>query len=210
MTLPLAIMTSDDTHSRTADLLAKHGNFGLADGQVTLLKQEKVPCLADNDAHIATESAFKIQTKPHGHGDVHALLHSTGLAQKWLNEGRKWVVFFQDTNALVFKAIPSAIGVSKRSGFDVNSLCVPRRAKEAIGAVTRLSRADGTGMTVNVEYNQLDPLLRATAFPDGDQNDPKTGFSPFPGNINQLVMSLGPYVEQLKARRFAARSAALP
>jgi UDP-sugar pyrophosphorylase len=47
--------------------------------------------------------------------------------------------------------------------------------------------------TVNVEYNQLDPLLRSTEeFKDGDIND-KTGFSPFPGNINQLVFQLDAY-----------------
>lgn len=40
-------------------------------------------------------------------------------------------------------------------------------------------------MVINVEYNQLDPLLRATGFPDGDVNC-ETGFSPFPGNINQV------------------------
>lgn len=51
--------------------------------------------------------------------------------------------------------------------------------------------------TINVEYNQLDPLLRASGFPDGDVNDEKTGFSPFPGNINQLVFKLGPYAEAL-------------
>ncbi len=33
---------------------------------------------------------------------------------------------------------------------------------------------------MNVEYNQLDPLLRATIAPKGDVND-DTGFSPFPG-----------------------------
>ena len=33
---------------------------------------------------------------------------------------------------------------------------------------------------MNVEYNQLDPLLRATIAPEGDVND-DTGFSPFPG-----------------------------
>jgi UDP-N-acetylglucosamine pyrophosphorylase len=26
---------------------------------------------------------FVVQTKPHGHGDVHALLHSSGLLPKW-------------------------------------------------------------------------------------------------------------------------------
>ena len=40
--LPLAIMTSDDTHQRTLDLLAEHSNFGAKPSQITLLKQEKV------------------------------------------------------------------------------------------------------------------------------------------------------------------------
>jgi UDP-sugar pyrophosphorylase len=47
--------------------------------------------------------------------------------------------------------------------------------------------------TINVEYNQLDPLLRSSeAFKDGDVND-STGFSPFPGNINQLLFNLEAY-----------------
>lgn len=45
---------------------------------------------------------------------------------------------------------------------------------------------------LNVEYNQLDPLLRE-ADGGGDVNDPDTGFSPYPGNINQLVFALDPY-----------------
>jgi UDP-sugar pyrophosphorylase len=40
-------------------------------------------------------------------------------------------------------------------------------------------------MVINVEYNQLDPLLRATGHDGGDVND-ETGYSPFPGNINQV------------------------
>ena len=40
-------------------------------------------------------------------------------------------------------------------------------------------------MVINVEYNQLDPLLRATTFVEGDVND-DSGFSPFPGNLNQV------------------------
>jgi UDP-sugar pyrophosphorylase len=52
--------------------------------------------------------------------------------------------------------------------------------------------------TINVEYNQLDSLLRSAGYVDGDVNDPDTGYSPFPGNINQLVFALGPYVETLE------------
>ncbi len=44
----------------------------------------------------------------------------------------------------------------------MNSLCVPRRAGEAAGAITKLTHVDGRTITINVEYNQLDPLLRAT------------------------------------------------
>lgn len=44
-------------------------------------------------------------------------------------------------------------------------------------------------MVINVEYNQLDPLLRASGYPDGDVNN-ETGYSPFPGNINQVYIFL--------------------
>ena len=44
----------------------------------------------------------------------------------------------------------------------------------------------------------LDPLLRATGHPDGDVNDKDTGFSPFPGNINQLLFKAKPYSETLE------------
>ncbi len=53
--------------------------------------------------------------------------------------------------------------------------------------------------TINVEYNQLDPLLRASQdFPNGDANDETTGFSPFPGNINQLLFHLPQYCKVLE------------
>lgn len=71
-------------------------------------------------------------------------------------------------------------GVSARYGYDVNSLAVPRKAKEAIGGIARLRHKDGHCMTINVEYNQLDPLLRAVGDGQGDVND-DSGWSPYPG-----------------------------
>ncbi|GAV85116.1 UDPGP domain-containing protein [Cephalotus follicularis] len=196
--IPLVIMTSDDTHSRTVELLEYNSYFGMKPGQVKLLKQEKVACLDDNDARLALDpqNKYRIQTKPHGHGDVHALLYSSGLLNVWHGAGLKWVLFFQDTNGLLFKAIPASLGVSATKQYHVNSLAVPRKAKEAIGGITRLTHIDGRTMVINVEYNQLDPLLRATGYPDGDVNS-ETGFSPFPGNINQLILELGSYIEEL-------------
>lgn len=202
--IPLVIMTSDDTHGRTLELLESNSYFGMQPTQVTLLKQEKVACLDDNDARLALDpqNRYRIQTKPHGHGDVHSLLYSSGILKVWHDAGLKWVLFFQDTNGLLFKAIPSALGVSATKQYQVNSLAVPRKAKEAIGGITRLTHSDGRSMVINVEYNQLDPLLRASGYPDGDVNS-ETGYSPFPGNINQLILEIGPYIEELTKTRGA-------
>ena len=52
------------------------------------------------------------------------------------------------------------LGVSVDRDYDMNSLCVPRRAGEAAGAITTLTRKNGESLTINVEYNQLDPMLR--------------------------------------------------
>lgn len=42
----------------------------------------------------------------------------------------------------------------------VLSMCIPRKAGEAVGAIAELNKADGSSITVNVEYNQLAPLLK--------------------------------------------------
>uniref|UniRef100_A0A7S2P2H9 UTP-monosaccharide-1-phosphate uridylyltransferase n=1 Tax=Leptocylindrus danicus TaxID=163516 RepID=A0A7S2P2H9_9STRA len=195
--LPLCIMVSNDTSAGTVSLLSENDNFGMDADQITIVQQgDGVPALLDNNAKIAldTKDRYKIQAKPHGHGDIHALMYTHGIAEKWEASGIKWTIFFQDTNGLAFHTLPLALGVSKKHGFIMNSLAVPRKAKQAIGAITKLEHQQTKEVrTINVEYNQLDPLLRATSFPDGDVNDKKTGYSPFPGNINQLVFDLHAY-----------------
>ncbi|MDD9969377.1 MAG: UTP--glucose-1-phosphate uridylyltransferase [Myxococcales bacterium] len=193
----LAIMTSDDTDAATRRLLHEHGQFGMEPDQIAFIRQEKVPSLRDNEAHFAqaADDPYVIETKPHGHGDVHALLHHSGIAQAWLDEGIEHVAFFQDTNGLVFHALTAALGVSEREGYEVNSIVVPRRAGEAAGGIVRLE-GEQQSLTINVEYNQLDPLLRATVNRDGDTPD-ANGYSPYPGNINVLVLALSPYVSAL-------------
>lgn len=114
--LPLAIMTSDDTHDATLELLKHRDYFGATPKQVTLMRQGKVPCLADNAGHLAMDEhdPYRLLLKPHGHGDVHSLLHSTGIASKWAQGGFKWVAFFQDTNALSFRGLVPSLGALRR------------------------------------------------------------------------------------------------
>ena len=45
--------------------------------------------------------------------------------------------------------------------------------------------SQGEGMTINVEYNQLDPLLKTT--PAGGDVADSTGFSPYPGQRRPMA-----------------------
>ena len=68
----------------------------------------------------------------------------------------------------------------------MNTMTVPRTAGQAIGAITKLTNKQDANdvLTVNVEYNQLAALLE-----EGDVNDPKTGYSKYPGNTNSFVIN---------------------
>jgi UDP-sugar pyrophosphorylase len=196
--IPLVIMTSLDTNAGTVATLAANKNFGLESGQITILRQELVPALSDIAAHLALEKTYELIMKPHGHGDIHMLLHSSGTARRLAEEGIRYLLFVQDTNGQAFNAAFAAIGVSEQRGFDFNSIAVNRVPGEAVGGITRLVKSGSPDLTINVEYNQLDPLLRATVSPEGDVPNER-GFSRFPGNINLLVIRMEPYLRVLES-----------
>ncbi len=138
--IPLVIMTSGDTDQLTRQLLQENDNFGMDEDMVSIVMQDKVPALKDGNGGLALddEDRWTVQTKPHGHGDVHHLLLREGLIDKWEKEGKRHVVFLQDTNALVINSVVPALGVSIAKGFHMNSICIPRLAGEAAGAIARL------------------------------------------------------------------------
>jgi UDP-sugar pyrophosphorylase len=196
--IPLVIMTSRDTDAGTRATLEANHHFGLAPAQITILRQELVPALSDLSAHLALKGKYELILKPHGHGDIHMLLHTSGTASRLAAAGVRYLLFIQDTNGQVFNAALAAIGVSEQRGYDFNSIAVNRIPGEAVGGLARLVKPGSPDLTLNVEYNHLDPLLRATVSPEGDVPDER-GFSRFPGNINLLVVRLAPYLRVLEA-----------
>lgn len=196
--IPLVIMTSRETRAGTEATLAANQNFGLAPGQITLLNQELVPALSDIDARLALEEKYRLNLKPHGHGDIHTLLHTSGTAKKFAAAGIRHLLFIQDTNGQVFNAAFAALGVSELRGYDFNSIAVNRIPGEAVGGIATLRKPGSPDLTINVEYNYLDPLLRETVNPAGDVAEPN-GFSRFPGNINVLAVRLAPYLRVLES-----------
>ncbi len=195
--VPFVIMVSQDTGPKTIQSLEANNYFGLQKEQVHILQQELVPAIQDNDGALALKDKYELILKPHGHGDIHMLLHTSGLASKLAGEGIEHLMFIQDTNGPSFNTLPAAVGVSVENGYDFNSLAIKRKPGEAVGGLAKLV-GNGKEFTLNVEYNQLDPLLRATINPEGDVGD-ETGYSPFPGNCNTLLIRLESYVRILEA-----------
>lgn len=181
--LPLCLMLSADTETATKKLLKDNDNFGMAPDQIEFVIQAGVPAFMDCQGRFVLQDG-DVLCKPHGHGDVHALLAQSGLPQEWLRNGLKRVFFFQDTNAFALRTLVPALGSCVAQELVVCSTCVQRRAGEAMGALCVLTKHKERRLA-NVEYNQLEPLLLATT---GTGDVGVT--SPYPGNTNQLVIAL--------------------
>merc|ERR1712176_524690 len=97
----------------------------------------------------------------------------------------------------------SFLGVSIEKKFSMNSLSVPRKAKEAAGAIVKLQVKDGkppsggfpASIVINCEYSNLNALLadQGGDCAINDQND-----SAYPGNCNVLLFELSSYVKTLE------------
>jgi len=209
--IPFVIMTSNDTHEMTVDVLKEKGysitekqgphikywELEKGDSTIYIVKQGMVPAMVNNNADFTLEenNPYKLATKPHGHGDVHMLLYQSGLVQGWVNAGITHTVFFQDTNAQVMNGILPSLSVSHNEDFDFNFITVPREAGEAAGSIAKLVKEDGTSMIGNVEYNQIKPLLNSIG---KDDVPDETGKSPYPGNLNVFIVKNTAYNETLK------------
>lgn len=195
--IPLALMTSDQTYEPTLKLLDEQNYFGLKKENVTVMKQDNVPAIADKEGHVAVDANGHIITKPHGHGDVHLLMNKWNLPQKWIDMGLKWVIFCQDTNGPGFHCFPTLVGVSKQLDLDYNSMTVLRKPGEKVGAISRLVNEEtGVSFTCNIEYNQLNSVLKDSGLGGDIAND--NGYSNYPGNINLLCIRLSTYKDILK------------
>ncbi len=94
--------------------------------QFTFLKQELVVSFSNNKCEFGLSNnnklGIEIIEKSHAHGDVHSLMYKTGLAKQWYNNGIIWIIYLQDTNAVVIKCLSSVLGVSLKYNFAMNSI----------------------------------------------------------------------------------------
>jgi len=176
-----------------------NNNFGLKEEQTFFVKQEKVAAFKDNDIKFDfNEAELNITTKPHGHGDVHMYLNQSGLLKKWSDEGKEYIFIFNDTNPLIFRMLPSVLGVSVKNNFVMNTITIPRVPGEAIGAISRLENTtNGKYITTNIEYNVMENLSKTLE--GGKEPVDSHGMSLFPGNTNAILFHIPSYHQILSA-----------
>ena len=187
-------MTIPETQASLRKFFQANNWFGLKEQQVTFLDQSKVPAVlsAKGDVDFNPETG-ELKNKPYGHGESHFLMHKSGMAQKLKEEGFKWIVFFNDTNPIAFRFLPSYLGISKEKNWENTYICVKRKPGEAVGAVCEVQRPDGTTIITNVEYNVLAKLSLSNPEPVDSE-----GYSKLPGNINFIIISLDNYYKKLE------------
>lgn len=180
----LFIMTSEDTHAKTLEFLAR---FNYEDYlQLHIEKQDKVPAMSDLDATLEVNSEWVMQTKPHGHGDVHFLVQQSKILEQWAADGLSHVYFIQDTNPFSLANLPVILGNCLRHSHLLSFVGIKRKSGEPIGALV----VDEKGVTSNVEYNVFDNFFKNTK--QEEQKD-ESGFGRFPGNINVFMLQLEEY-----------------
>lgn len=65
--------------------------------------------------------------------------------------GAKTLIHTKDTNGLALHTLAPVLGVSSSMELEVNSMAVPRKAKQAVGGIAKLTHKDGRQMTVRRE-----------------------------------------------------------
>lgn len=97
------------------------------------------------------------------------------------------------------------LGVAEKFGFDYCSMTIVRRPGEKVGGICRLVNERGEALTCNVEYNQLEGVLKSStgagdvANAEGNSKCVRVwGVTrSYPGNINLLCIRLANYEEVL-------------
>ncbi|CAA9988664.1 UTP--glucose-1-phosphate uridylyltransferase, putative [Plasmodium knowlesi strain H] len=196
--IPFIIMLSDDTYEETVTFLRKNNFFTLKENQMYFLKQKKVLCFKDSEAHIDfvfQNESFIFSKKPHGHGDIHSLIRKYINLDDLIEEGYRYLYFFQDTNALAMKVLFACLGVSIEKELHMNFLAISRNPGEEIGAICNLIDEDNCKRVVNIEYNFLESILTGSG---GQELVDEDGFSLFPGNTSSILFEMKTYNELLK------------
>lgn len=116
--MPWYIMTSPATHHHMVDHLANHRYFGLAEDQVSLFSQGRLPCLSEGRA-LLLAGWGQLALSPDGNGrdgGLFGAMEREGVVADMRSRGVKHVFVYCVDNILVRVADPVFLGFCIEAG----------------------------------------------------------------------------------------------
>ncbi|MBJ7449026.1 MAG: UTP--glucose-1-phosphate uridylyltransferase [Parachlamydiales bacterium] len=182
--LPIAIMTSPINHTQTIAYFEKNHFFQLKRGQISFFCQEMLPML-DDKGNLFLEGPGHIAEGPDGNGSALDQFVTSGIAEKWKEQGIEDVMFLFIDNPLADPFDAELIGHHKVHNNTVTIKCVERHdSKEKVGLI--------------VEENGNPCVIEYTEFPkeEWDAKDPNGYWRHNLANVGLYIFQLS-FIEKL-------------
>lgn len=160
--IPLVHMTSFSTDRDVCEAMAAYPELSPDDLPVSFL-QHRHPKIYADTMTPANEADDELNWNPPGHGDIYAALLASGLAQKLLDSGRRYV-FVANADNLGATIEPAILGFFAKSGAPFLMETAERTAADAKGG--HLARRRDSGRLVLRESSQAPTLPEGGVIPD--------------------------------------------
>lgn len=195
--LPLAIMTSPNTHDATLKHFHDHNNFGLKSDQLFFFVQTTLPFL-DESGNLFLECKHLVAAGPDGNGSIFQCFVKAGLWDQWNSCGIKYLTSVLIDNPLADPYDAELIGFHAGTKGDVSIKCTQRVSEdEKVGIIVEKDHKVQV-----VEYSEMPDKEKRMRLPDGTLQYPYANLSLFCFKMD--------FIKNCKAYNFPLHSALKP
>lgn len=157
--IPWYIMTSKTNDQQTRSFFEKMNFFGFQPEQVKFFSQEMIPAI-DHNGKFILDAPHHIFVNPNGHGGSLQALYKSGAVDEMMQNGIRYIFYFQVDNVLTRICDPVYLGYHIRANSEMSNKVVRKKsAEEKMGVICKLN-----GRTGLMEYSDIsDEDMRATS-----------------------------------------------
>eukprot|EP00164_Ancoracysta_twista_P001734 GFYU01002275.1.p1 GENE.GFYU01002275.1~~GFYU01002275.1.p1 ORF type:complete len:671 (+),score=248.34 GFYU01002275.1:200-2014(+) len=176
--IPWYIMVSKDNYDAVVSYFETSSWFGLAKSEVTIFKQEILPCVSESGrGRIVMATRSKMESHPNGNGDLFNAIAS--LVPDMMARGIEYVQVSPINNLLARVGDPVQVGFTAEEQMDITMKVVDKEyASEDIGSV----------LTVNGKCTVMEPFEMQDDLRESTDLQGVPMFSI--GNMNSFVLSM--------------------
>lgn len=163
VSIPLYIMTSPATDSRTRMFFSENDGFGLGSDQLRIFCQGTMPAIDASTGKILLSSPSEIALSPDGHGGLVAAMAAHGCLDDAADHGIEHFFYGQVDNPLVEICDPVLIGYHLLSGSQMTTQVVKKKTPlDRVGNVVSID-----DRVQIIEYSDLPESVAKKRTPDG-------------------------------------------